>query len=45
MRGVLTLPQIDRMRWILFPEVRIEPQVGLFGRTKARTTTCPTSCG
>jgi hypothetical protein len=30
MRGVLTLPQIDRVRWILFPEVRI-PQLGLFG--------------
>lgn len=32
MRGVLTLPQIDRVRWILFPEVRISPQLGLFGR-------------
>ena len=31
MRGVLTLPQIDRVRWILFPEVRISPQLGLFG--------------
>ncbi len=35
MRGVLTLPQIDRVRWILFPEVRISPQLGLFGSTGA----------
>lgn len=30
MRGVLTLPQIDRVRWILFPEVRVCTQLGLF---------------
>ena len=30
MRGVLTLPQIDRIRWILFPEVRVHTQMGLF---------------
>lgn len=31
MRGVLTLPQIDRVRWILFPEVRVgAEQIGLF---------------
>lgn len=30
MRGVLSLPQIDRVRWILFPEVRVSPQAGLF---------------
>lgn len=32
MRGVLTLPQIDRVRWILFPEVRVDvgSQIGLF---------------
>jgi Nuclease-related domain/UvrD-like helicase C-terminal domain/AAA domain len=30
MRGVLSLPQIDRVRWILFPEVRVPPQAGLF---------------
>lgn len=35
MRGVLTLPQIDRVRWILFPEVRISPQLGLFAGTGA----------
>jgi len=23
MRGTLSLPQIDRVRWVLFPEVRI----------------------
>jgi hypothetical protein len=30
MRGVLSLPQLDRVRWILFPEVRVNPQIGLF---------------
>jgi hypothetical protein len=30
MRGVLSLPQIDRVRWILFPEVRVNTQMGLF---------------
>jgi hypothetical protein len=30
MRGILSLPQIDRVRWILFPEVRVNPQIGLF---------------
>ncbi|BBD79928.1 DEAD/DEAH box helicase [Aerosticca soli] len=35
----LTLPQIDRVRWHLFPELRIEPgdgQFGLFGKPEAR---------
>ena len=35
MRGVLTLPQIDRVRWIMFPEVRINPQPGLFESAEA----------
>jgi hypothetical protein len=30
MRGVLTLPQLDRVRWILFPEVRVNAQAQLF---------------
>ena len=30
MRAVLSLPQIDRVRWILFPEVRVNAQIGLF---------------
>jgi len=30
MRGTLSLPQIDRVRWILFPEVRVSTQIGLF---------------
>jgi UvrD-like helicase C-terminal domain/Nuclease-related domain/AAA domain len=30
MRGALSLPQIDRVRWILFPEVRVDPQLALF---------------
>lgn len=34
MRGVLTLPQIDRVRWILFPEVRVSTQqMGLFAES------------
>jgi hypothetical protein len=32
MRGVLSLPQIDRVRWILFPEVRVSTQIGLFAQ-------------
>lgn len=32
MRGVLSLPQIDRVRWILFPEVRVSSQIGLFAQ-------------
>ena len=35
MRGVLSLPQIDRVRWILFPEVRVNPQMGLFAAEEA----------
>jgi len=27
---VLSLPQLDRVRWIMFPEVRVLSQVGLF---------------
>lgn len=29
-RGVLSLPQIDRVRWVLFPQVRVDAQAGLF---------------
>lgn len=31
----LSLPQIDRVRWILFPQVRIPEQAGLFDDTPA----------
>ena len=37
----LTLPQIDRVRWHLFPEIRVEPgdgQFGLFGEHEAAQT-------
>jgi hypothetical protein len=30
MRGVMSLPMLDRVRWIMFPEVRVPAQVGLF---------------
>lgn len=30
MRGVLSLPQIDRVRWIMFPQVRVPTQGVLF---------------
>jgi hypothetical protein len=36
----LTLPQIDRVRWHLFPEIRVEPgdgQFGLFGAGERST--------
>lgn len=28
--GALSLPQLDRVRWIMFPQVRVEPQGSLF---------------
>ncbi|WP_395685792.1 3'-5' exonuclease [Caenimonas koreensis] len=31
MRGVLSLPQIDRVRWTMFPEIRVGAQPQLFG--------------
>ncbi|MBU1360144.1 MAG: NERD domain-containing protein [Gammaproteobacteria bacterium] len=33
MRGTLSLPQIDRVRWNLFPEVRVPEQGALFDDT------------
>ncbi len=30
MGGVMSLPQLDRVRWILFPEVRVQTQGALF---------------
>ncbi len=30
MRGVMSLPMLDRVRWIMFPEVRVPVQGGLF---------------
>lgn len=41
MRGVLTLPQIDRVRWILFPEVRVSTQIGLFPADDGASETLP----
>ena len=29
-RGAMSLPQMDRVRWIMFPEVRVPPQGALF---------------
>ena len=43
----LTLPQIDRVRWHLFPDIRVEPGDGQFGlfaagsRTAASTVAIP----
>lgn len=41
MRGVLSLPQIDRVRWILFPEVRVNSQIGLFSGESENGETLP----
>jgi len=30
MRGVMSLPQLDRVRWIMFPEVRVQTPGALF---------------
>lgn len=35
MRGVMSLPQLDRVRWILFPEVRVQTQGALFDDSDA----------
>lgn len=41
MRGALSLPQIDRVRWILFPEVRVNSQPGLFSPDEDDAETLP----
>ena len=41
MRGVLSLPQIDRVRWILFPEVRVGTQIGLFASGEVEADRVP----
>ncbi len=33
MRGVMSLPQLDRVRWIMFPQVRVQTQSALFDDT------------
>ncbi len=35
MRGTMSLPQLDRVRWIMFPQVRVEPPRGLFDDSDA----------
>jgi hypothetical protein len=35
MRGVMSLPQLDRVRWIMFPEVRVPTQDVLFDDSDA----------
>ncbi|MDO8448601.1 MAG: 3'-5' exonuclease [Rhodoferax sp.] len=35
MRGVMSLPQLDRVRWIMFPQVRVQTQSALFDDTDA----------
>ena len=32
--GVMSLPQLDRVRWTMFPEVRVPPKESLFGHTE-----------
>lgn len=41
MHGVLSLPQIDRVRWILFPEVRVSTQIGLFSEVEREEDSLP----
>jgi hypothetical protein len=33
--GAISLPQLDRVRWIMFPQVRVEPPGSLFDDTDA----------
>jgi Nuclease-related domain/UvrD-like helicase C-terminal domain/AAA domain len=35
MRGAITMPQIDRVRWIMFPQVRVQTQGALFDDSDA----------
>jgi hypothetical protein len=35
MRGVMSLPQLDRVRWIMFPQVRVQTQSTLFDDSDA----------
>jgi hypothetical protein len=37
--NVLSVPQLDRVRWIMFPEVRVNPQAGLFDQSASSTET------
>ncbi|MFM9880482.1 MAG: DEAD/DEAH box helicase, partial [Burkholderiaceae bacterium] len=34
-RGVMSLPQLDRVRWIMFPQVRVQTQTALFDDASA----------
>jgi len=34
--GVMSLPQLDRVRWIMFPEVRVQTQGALFDDSDAK---------
>lgn len=36
MRGVMSLPQLDRVRWIMFPEVRVQTSGDLFDDSDER---------
>ncbi|CAD5374783.1 DNA helicase [Rubrivivax sp. A210] len=38
--GAMSLPQLDRVRWIMFPEVRLPTQASLFGDEDAASD-CP----
>lgn len=42
MRGLMSLPQRDRVRWIMFPQVRVQTQEGLFDTTEASEQELPT---
>ncbi|OGB31862.1 MAG: DNA helicase II [Burkholderiales bacterium RIFCSPLOWO2_12_FULL_61_40] len=35
MRGTMSLPQLDRVRWIMFPQVRVQTQGALFDDSDA----------
>jgi hypothetical protein len=35
MRGLMSLPQLDRVRWIMFPQVRVPTQSALFDTASA----------
>jgi hypothetical protein len=43
-RGVLSLPQLDRVRWNMFPQVRVQTHRRRCSTTTTRMPSCPTSC-
>ena len=42
--GAMSLPQLDRVRWNMFPEVRVQTLKEVCLTTRMQTPNCPASC-